>query len=75
MVEDIGGDSPVLGVDQQHGLQQRHKLSPVCFLCLHVAVIRTQHQVHLTDKKTLHENHRAAVGLCRNLLGNTEEFN
>lgn len=49
VIEDAGGNSPVLGVDQQHALQQRHKLPPVGFLCLHVTGIRTQHQVHLVD--------------------------
>lgn len=47
VIEDAGRNSPVLSIDQQHALQQRHKLSPVCFLCLHVTVIRTEHQVHL----------------------------
>lgn len=49
VTEDIGGNSPVLSSDQQHALQQRHKLPPVGLLCLHVTVIRTQHQVHLMD--------------------------
>lgn len=49
VIEDAGGNSPVLGVDQQHALQQRHKLPPVGLLCLHVTGIRTQHQVHLVD--------------------------
>lgn len=52
VTEDTGGNSPVLGIDQQHALKQRHKLPPVCLLCLHVSVIRTQHQVHLTEQVT-----------------------
>lgn len=49
VTEDSGGNNPVLSIDKQHALQQRHKLPPVCLLCLHVAVIRTQHQVHLIN--------------------------
>lgn len=43
LAEDTGGDSPVLSIEEQHALQQRHKFPPVCFLCLHVAAIGTQH--------------------------------
>lgn len=50
VTEDTGGNSPVFGIDQKHALKQRHKLPPVCLLCLHVSVIRTQHQVHLIDR-------------------------
>ncbi len=64
VIEDAGGNSPVLSIDQQHAPQQRHKLPPVSLLCLHVTVIRTQHQVHLIDggnesqrENTAYENH------------------
>lgn len=49
VIEDTGGNSPVPSINQQHALEQRHKLPPVSLLCLHVTVIRTQHQVHLID--------------------------
>lgn len=51
VIEDAGGNRPVLGGDQQHALQQRHKLPPVGLLCEHVAVIGSEHQVHLMDRK------------------------
>lgn len=50
VTEDAGGKNPVLSINQQHAFQQRHKLPPVCLLCLHVTVIRTQHQVHLISE-------------------------
>lgn len=49
VTEDTGWNSPVLSSDQQHALQQRHKLSPVSLLRLHDTIIRTQHQIHLMD--------------------------
>lgn len=49
VIEDAGGNSSVFSIDQQHAPQQRDKLPPVNLLCLHVTVIRTQHQVHLMD--------------------------
>lgn len=52
MIEDTGRNSPVFSSDEQHALQQGHKLLPVSLLCLHVTVIRTQHQVHLMGDST-----------------------
>lgn len=64
VTEDTGGNSSVFSCDQQHALQQRHKLPPVGLLCLHVTVIRTENRVYLTfagskahREKTLHEDH------------------
>lgn len=51
VIEDAGRISPVLSTDQQHALQQRHKLSPVSLLRLHVTGIKTQNQVHLMRPK------------------------
>ena len=34
VAEYIRGNRPVLGVDQQHRFQQRHKLSAVSLLCM-----------------------------------------
>lgn len=72
VVEDVGGNGPVLGVDQQHGLQQGHELPPVRLLRLHVAVVGAQHQVHLADKKRRREKAQRASASCRHLLGNTD---
>lgn len=47
VAEDIRRDRPVFGVDQEHALQQRHKLPPVSLLHVQVTGIRAQHQVHL----------------------------
>lgn len=52
VIENAGWNSPLLSSNQQHALQQRHKLPPVSLLCLHVAIIMTQDQVHLTDKES-----------------------
>lgn len=52
VTEDAGGNDPVLGVDEQHAFQQRHELPPVGLLCLHVAGVRAQHQVHLNNPDT-----------------------
>lgn len=49
VTEYAGGNGALLGGDQQHALQQRHKLPPVHLLCLHVAIVVTQDQVHLWD--------------------------
>jgi len=49
VAEDAGGDGPVLGVDEQHTLQQGHKLPAVGLLRLHVAAVGAQHHVHLAD--------------------------
>lgn len=51
VIEDAGRISPVLSTDQQHALQQRHKLSPVSLLRLHVTGVKTQNQVHLMRAK------------------------
>lgn len=51
VIEDAAGSDPVLSVDQQHALQQRHKLPPVGLLCLHVGGIRSQHHVHLMGQR------------------------
>lgn len=51
MIEDTGWNSPVLSTDKKHALQQRHKLSPVSLLCLHITGIGTQNQVHLIEQK------------------------
>lgn len=76
VIEDAGGNSPVLSVDQQHAFQQGHKLPPVSLLCLHVPGVRTQHQVHLRggstgEKHTSCEKHAGQqasqlLELCRN---------
>lgn len=49
VAEDVGGNGALLGGDQQHALQQRHKLPPVHLLRLRVAAVVTQDQVHLRD--------------------------
>lgn len=51
VIEDAGGIGPVLGADQQHALQQGHKLSPVSLLRVRIAAIGTQKQVHLGKPK------------------------
>lgn len=64
VVEDTGRNGPVLGVDQQHAPQQRHKLPAVWALRLHVAVVRSQHQVHLdvrTEGGHVQQTHVLAV--------------
>lgn len=47
VVEDAGWLRPVLSADQQHALQQGHKLPPVSLLRLHIAGVKAQDQVHL----------------------------
>lgn len=47
VIEDTRRLRPVLGTDQQHALQQRHKLPPVGLLRLHIAGVQAQDQVHL----------------------------
>lgn len=47
VIKDTRWIGPVLSTDQQHALQQRHKLSPVSLLCLHITGLKTQNQVHL----------------------------
>lgn len=51
VIEDTRWLCPVLSTDQQHALQQRHKLSPVSLFRLHITGIKTQNQVHLMKQK------------------------
>ena len=48
VAEYIRGNRPVFGVHQQHSFQQKHKLSAVGLLCMHVAGVGAHHQVHLS---------------------------
>ena len=70
VIENRGGNSPVLSIYQQHALQQGHKLPPVRLVCLHVTVVRTQHQVHLMDGSTGGGGHAA----CENHTGTSADI-
>lgn len=51
VIKDTRWIGPVFSADQQHALQQRHKLSPVSLLRLHITGIKTQNEVHLMKPK------------------------
>lgn len=63
VIENTGWNSPLLSSNQQHALQQRHKFPPVSLLCLHVTIIMTQDQVHLTDKESKNTDKRQSIWL------------
>ena len=53
VVESLGWGNPLLRVNQQHLLQQAHKLQTVCLLCQQVTTFQIHHQVHLESKHLL----------------------
>lgn len=63
VIEDAGRVRPVLSADQQHALQQRHKLSPVSLLRLHIVGVKAQDQVHLMKPEQ-----KVRLGPCVNWI-------
>lgn len=45
--EGISGGQSLISVDQQHGLQEVHKLPAVCFLSHLIGPLHAKNQIHL----------------------------
>lgn len=64
VAESFCGGDPLLGIDQQHLLQQAHKLPTVGLLREQVTTFQIHHQVHLQDilPSVLHAHLSVTVG-------------